>query len=322
MKKKVIVSEHIDESGITLLKQSDKVELVYFDDPVSDEVYNSVFKEAGAVMVRSKKISREMIQNADNLEIIAKHGVGVDQIDVDAATDAGIPVTITPEANSDSVADLAMTMMLALSRNLFKADADLKGGRFTRREHYTGFELGGKTVGIIGLGRIGGRVARRCALGFGMTILAYDPFISTEYAAQFSAKQVPDLESLLKESDYITIHTPLTDLTKDMIGEKQLRMMKPEAFIINTARGGIINEGDLYQALSKNRIKGAGLDVFVKEPPLPDENPLLSLDNIIASSHLGSVARESTIKMATQAAEEILRVIEGKKPKHPINLIS
>jgi D-3-phosphoglycerate dehydrogenase / 2-oxoglutarate reductase len=320
MKKKVIVSERIDESGIALLKQSDKVELIYFEDPAPDDVYNSVFKEACAVMVRSKKISREMIKDAANLEIIAKHGVGVDKIDVDAATDAGIPVTITPEANSDSVADLAMTMMLALSRNLFKADADLKGGRFTRREHYTGSELGGKTVGIIGLGRIGGRVARRCALGFGMTILAYDPFISTDHAARFDAKRVADLESLLKESDYITIHTPLTDLTRDMIGEKQLRMMKPDAFIINTARGGIINEKDLYRVLSEKGIRGAGLDVFVKEPPLPDENVLLSLDNIIVSSHLGSVARESTIKMATQAAEEILRVMEGKKPKHPINL--
>ena len=319
MQKKVIVAEHIDESGIALLKQSDKVELIYFDDPVSDDVFNPVFKEANAVMVRSKKLSREMIQGATRLEIIAKHGVGVDKIDVDAATDAGIPVTITPEANSDSVADLAMTMMLALSRNLFKADADLKKGLFTRREHYTGFELGGKTVGIIGLGRIGGRVAQRCALGFGMTILAYDPFISTEYAAQFNAKRVADLESLLKESDYITIHAPLTDLTEDMVGEKELRMMKPEAFIINTARGGIINEGDLYRALSENRIRGAGLDVFVKEPPLPDENPLLSLDNMIVSSHLGSVARESTIKMATQAAEEILRVIEGNRPKNPIN---
>jgi len=319
MKKKVIVSEHIDESGIAVLKQSDQVELIYFDDPVSDDVFNPVFKEASAVMVRSKEITRKLIQSAPNLEIIAKHGVGVDNIDVDAATDAGIPVTITPGANSDAVADLAIAMMLALSRNLFKGDADLKGGRFTRREHYTGLELGGKTVGIIGLGRIGSRVARRCALGFGMAILTYDPFISTEYASRFDAELVADLETVLKESDYITIHAPLTDLTKDMFGEKQLRMMKPDAFIINTARGGIINEADLYRVLNENRIRGAGLDVFVKEPPLPDENPLLSLDNIIVSSHFGSVAKESTIKMATWAAEEILRVIEGEKPKNPIN---
>ena len=270
-------------------------------------------------MVRSKKITRKRIQSAPNLEIIAKHGVGVDNIDIDAATDAGIPVTITPGANSDAVADLAMAMILALSRNLFKGDADLKAGRFTRREHYTGFELGGKSVGIIGLGRIGSRVARRCVFGFGMKILAYDPFISTEYAARFDAELVADLETILRESDYITIHAPLTDLTRDMFSEKQLRQMKPDAFIINTARGGIINEADLYRVLSEKRIKGAGLDVFEKEPPLPDENPLLSLDNIIVSSHFGSVAKESTMKMATWAAEEILRVMEGEKPKNPIN---
>ncbi len=319
MRKKVIIAEHIDESGIALLKASNQLELTYFDNPVSDEVFDREFKEACAVMVRSKKITRKEIQSAPNLEIIAKHGVGVDNIDVDAATDAGIPVTITPGANSDAVADLAMALILALSRNLFKGDADLKAGRFTRREHYTGFELGGKTVGIIGLGRIGSRVARRCVFGFGMKILAYDPFIGTEYAARFDAELVADLETILRESDYITIHAPLTDLTRDMFGEKQLRQMKPDAFIINTARGGIINESDLYRVLSEKRIKGAGLDVFEKEPPLPDENPLLSLDNIIVSSHFGSVAKESTMKMATWAAEEILQVIEGKVPKNPIN---
>ena len=319
MRKKVIIAEHIDDKGVQLLKQSDRVELIYFDDPVSDDVFDQALTDAHAVMVRSRKMTRERIASAPHLEIIAKHGVGVDKIDVAAATDAGVPVTITPEANSDAVADLALAMMLALSRHLLKADSDLKAGRFTRREHYTGLELGGKTVGIIGLGRIGSRVARRCALGFGMTILAYDPFIDAEYAAQFHAELLETLESLLAAADYVTIHTPLTDLTKDMIREKQLRTMKPDAFIINTARGGIINEDDLYRALTENWIRGAGLDAFVKEPPLPDENPLLKLENILTTPHLGSVARESSIKMATQAAEEILRVVEGSRPKNPVN---
>ncbi len=319
MRKKVIVAEHIDEKGVQMLKQSDRVELIYFNHPVPDDVLNQALKGAHAIMVRSKKLTRKMIEAAPHLEIIAKHGVGVDKIDIQAATDAGVPVTITPEANSDAVADLAVAMMLNLSRNVSKADFDLKNGQFTRREHYTGAELGGKTLGIIGLGRIGSRVARRCSLGFGMTLLAYDPFISAEYANQFNAKLLDALEPLLAASDYVTIHTPLTDLTKNMIRAKELQMMKSDALIINTARGGVINEDDLYRALSEKWIRGAGLDVFVKEPPLPDENPLLQLDNIIATPHLGSAARESSVKMASQAAEEILRVVQGSRPKNLIN---
>jgi len=319
MRKKVIIAEHIDDKGVQLLNESDGVELIYFNDPVSDDVFDQSLTDAHAVMVRGKKITRERIASAPHLEIIAKHGVGVDKIDVAAATEAGIPVTITPEANSDAVADLAVAIMLALSRNLSKANSDLKAGKFTRREHYTGLELGGKTVGIIGLGRIGSRVARRCALGFGMKVMAYDPFVSAEYAQQFHAERVETLELLLPAADYVTIHAPLTELTQDMFREKELHRMKPDAFIINTARGGIINEGDLYRALKENRIRGAGLDVFVKEPPRPDENPLLQLDNIVITPHLGSAARESSIKMAVQAAEEILRALEGNRPKNPIN---
>lgn len=319
MKHKVIIAEHIDESGIEVLKNSGVVDIVYYDDtPVSERELFAALKSAGGVMVRIREFNRKMIEPAAGLKIIAKHGVGYDNIDVGAATERKIPVTITPEANSDSVADHTLMFMLALSRNLLKSDGDLKKGRFTRREHYTGLELGGKTVGIIGLGRVGSRVAKRCALGFGMKVTAYDPFISIEYAGKHHAELVPDLENLLKTSDYVTVHTPLTELTENMIGEKELRMMKPDAFVINTARGGVIDEKALLPALKDRRIRGAAVDVFVKEP-VPSENPLLGLDNILVSPHIAGGAREAGVKMATHAAEEIVRVLKGQRPKYPIN---
>lgn len=319
-RKKVIIAEHIDESGIKVLEDSNLVETIYYDDSsISEKELYRALKEASAVIVRIKDFKREMIQMASKLEIISKHGVGYDNIDVAAATERKIPVTITSEANSDSVADHTLALMLALSRNLLKADIELKKDCFTRREHYTGLELEGKVAGIIGLGRIGTRVAKRCSQGFGMKVLAYDPFISAEYAGGFNSELLNDLESLLKASAFVTIHTPLTPLTENMIGEKELQMMKTDAFILNTARGGIINESALYQALKQNWIKGAGLDVFVKEPPTPDENPLLGLDNVLVTPHIAGGAKEAARKMATHAAEEILLVLGGKRPKNPIN---
>jgi len=319
-RKKVIICEHIDENGIRLLENSNGVETIYYDDkPVSDDELFGSLEQANAVMVRIKDFTGEMIQRAPNLEIIAKHGVGYDQIDVAAATKRNIPVTITPEANSDSVADHAMALMLSLSRNLLRATTDVKTGQFSRREYYMGLELRGKTIGIIGLGRIGSRVAKRCALGFGMRVLAYDPFISAQDAKERHGELIGELEPLLRGSDYVSIHAPLTELTANMIGEKELQSMKPEAILLNTARGGIVNETDLYLALKNHRIRAAGLDVCVKEPPLPDENPLLELENVIISPHIAGAAKEAAIKMATHAAEEILRVLNGERPNYPIN---
>ena len=319
-RKRVIVWEHIDESGIQLLESSNGVETIYYDDkPIADDELFGSLEQANAVMVRIKEFTRQMIQESPHLKIIAKHGVGYDQIDVAAATERRIPVTITPEANSDSVADHTMALMLSVSRNLLSADRDLKAGRFTRREHYMGLELRGKTIGIIGLGRIGGRVAKRCALGFDMKVLAYDPFISAEDARNRHGELVSQLEPLLRDSDYVSIHAPLTELTENMIAEEELRLMKPEAILLNTARGGIVNETDLYAGLRNHWIRAAGLDVCLKEPPLPDENPLLELDNVIISPHIAGGAKEAAIKMATHAAEEILRVLDGKRPKYPIN---
>ena len=319
MKKKVVVPEHIDDSGIEILRKCPFIETVYFDGAASDDELREALKDAHAVMVRSAEISGETLQNSPNLELIAKHGVGYEKVDVAAATERKIPVTITPGANSDAVAELAVGFILALSRKLFIADQDLKTGRFEKREVYTAVELGGKPVGIIGLGRIGTRVARRLSIGFGMTVMAYDPFISPDYAKSLNVELVDKVEDLLRTSDYVTIHAPLTPLTQNMIDERELQLMKREAFIINTARSGIINEKALFKALTEGWINGAALDVFKIEPPSPDNTPLLSLDNVIATPHLGSGSKEATRNMAVGAAEEIVRVLGGKRPTYPVN---
>ena len=318
-KKKVVVPEHIDDGGLEILHDCPFIETVYFDGAASDEELQEALKDAHAVMVRSMKISEEIFKKSPNFELVAKHGVGYDNIDVAAATQRKIPVTITPGANSDAVAELTVGFILALSRGLLVADRDLKTGRFEKREHYTAFELGGKDIGIVGLGRIGTRVARRVSAGFGMTVSAYDPFISMDYMKSLHVKPVDQIDDLMRTSDYITIHAPLTPLTQNMIDEKELKMMKQDAFIINTARSGIINEKALFNALSGGWIGGAAMDVFENEPPNPNDTPLLSLTNVIATPHLGSGSKEATRNMAVGAAEEIVRVLDGKRPTYPVN---
>ena len=318
-KKKVIVVEHIDESGIKILEESNLAEVIYYDGLKSQETYLKDLKSAHALLMRITELNGEMIRSAEHLKIISKHGVGFDNIDVPAATERKMPVTITPGANSDAVAEHALAMMFSLARNIRLADTDLKEQRFKKKQDYIGVELGGKTVGIIGLGRIGSRVALKCSQAFAMRVLAYDPFISPEYAGRFGAEWVDNLETILTTADFVTFHCPLTHLTEHMIDADQLKMMKKTAFIINTARGGIINESTLFEALKENWIGGGALDVFVKEPARPHENPLLSLDNVLVTPHLAGSTKESGIKMATMAAEEIVRVLSGEKPKNPIN---
>jgi D-3-phosphoglycerate dehydrogenase len=319
-KKKVFVPEHIDENGIKVLDESGLAEPIYLDDrPVSEEEFFQILNEAHAILVRIIPVNARMIESAPHLQIIAKHGVGVDNIDVAAATDHKIPVTITPEGNSDAVAEQTLAMMLALARNLTRADADLKTGRFSRREHYTGVELGGKTLAIVGLGRIGSRVARKASLGFGMRVMAVDPYISKSYAEGLDVVLLDDLGALLEACRYITLHCPLTPETHNLIGENELRAMSEDAYLINTARGGIVDERALHRALSEHWIQGAALDVFVNEPPRPDDTALLELDSVLVTPHIAGSTQEAGKKLATMAAEEIVQVLAGRRPKNPVN---
>lgn len=319
-KKKVIVFEYIDEKGLNLLCQDELLDVVYYNsEPVPADVLQKDLAQAHGILVRTAEINKKIIDAAGRLEIIAKHGVGLDNIDIEAATARKIPVTITPGANSNAVAEHVLAMIMSLAKKLVDADADMKQRRFERREHYFGEELDGKTLGIIGLGRIGSRLALKARLGFGMTVLTYDPFVSDEYALRFNARRVSDLDELLQASDYVSLNVPLTELTADMIDRPELARMKSSAFLINTSRGGVVEETALYDALKADRIRAAGLDVFALEPATPDNNPLLTLPNVLVTPHTAGVSKEAGIQMAVMSAGEIISVLHGRPPANPFN---
>lgn len=237
--------------------------------------------------------------------------MGYDSVDVKTATAHGIPVVITPGANNRSVAEHAVAMMFALSKNLVEAQQEMCKGNWEIRGAKKAFELEGKTIGILGLGAIGRETAKICE-GCGMKVAAYDPFLSKEQVEGYGAVYYENYEDLLKVSDVVSIHVPLTDETKNMISKKQLTEMKKTALIINCSRGGIINETDLVEALKAGEIAGAGTDVFCSEPPKTDD-PLLNCPNLIVSPHSAAQTREAVIKMAQMCVKGCLAVAEGKK---------
>jgi phosphoglycerate dehydrogenase-like enzyme len=239
--------------------------------------------------------------------------VGYDAIDVTAATRYGVAVTTTPGANDRTVADFAMTLILALARRLLDADRAVREGRWLRPP---AVDLQGKTVGIVGMGAIGKHVARR-AHGFECRLLAYDVVQDLEYAERYGVRYVP-LEELLREADFVTLHAPLLASTQHLIGEPQLRMMKPSASLVNTARGPLVDEAALLRALREGWIASAGLDVF-EEEPLPANHPLLELPNTIVSAHVAGISRESIQAMSRFACADVVAVLEGRQPRHCLN---
>ena len=262
--------------------------------------------DADALIAGLEDIGEELINSAKKLKVISRYGVGYDKVDIEAAKKKGIQVTITPGANGDSVADLAVALMLDLARNVTVMDGSIKSKDQKRPQ---GIEMFEKTLGVIGAGRIGQGVAGRCR-GFNMKILAYDVFQNEEFIRETGAEYV-DLERLLKESDFITIHSPLTEETRNMIAAPQFKLMKKDAVIVNTARGGVIDEAALYDALKSGEIRGAGLDATVDEPPY--NSPLMSCENCIFTPHAGAATREASSKMSLMAAENVAEVLEGKE---------
>lgn len=273
--------------------------------------YLDEMKDADALIVRIAKCDGHAIENSPNLKVIGRTGVGYDSVDVKTATAHGIPVVITPGANNRSVAEHAVAMMFALSKNLVEAQQEMCKGNWEIRGAKKAFELEGKTIGILGLGAIGRETAKICE-GCGMKVAAYDPFLSKEQVEGYGAVYYENYEDLLKVSDVVSIHVPLTDETKNMISKKQLTEMKKTALIINCSRGGIINETDLVEALKAGEIAGAGTDVFCSEPPKTDD-PLLNCPNLIVSPHSAAQTREAVIKMAQMCVKGCLAVAEGKK---------
>ncbi|HEY8425007.1 MAG TPA: phosphoglycerate dehydrogenase [Limnochordales bacterium] len=312
---RVLVADPLDEAGLERLRQGG-VEL---------DVRPGLPREAllaciggyEAVIVRSEtRIDAEVVDAGRRLVVIGRAGTGVDNIDVDAATRRGIVVVNAPEANTVSAAEHTLAMMLAVARRIPWAHQALAQERRWERRRFVGVQLAGKTLGLIGLGRIGSEVARR-ARAFGMNVLAYDPYVVPERAAETGVELV-DLDDLLGRSDFISIHCPLTARTRHLIDAERLRRVRRGAYLINCARGGIVDEAALAEALREGILAGAAIDVFAEEPP--GDNPLLGLPNVVVTPHLGASTQEAQSAAALAVAEEVLRVLAGDVPRHAVNV--
>jgi D-3-phosphoglycerate dehydrogenase len=268
--------------------------------------------EADAWIVAFHPIGVRDLEAAPRLKLIAKHGVGVDNIDIPAASKRGIVITTAPSANDQAVADLALALMLALIRRIPEAGASVKAGRW---ERFLGAGLSGKTVGIVGLGRIGLAVARRLK-GFGPTLLGSDPLWPDEAAKEIGIERA-GLPDLLARADILTLHAPLTPSTLGLIGEREIGQMKPGVWIVNTSRGKVVSENALYAALVAGTVAGYATDVFEQEPP--GDNPLLRLPNVIGTPHMGTHTRESLQQMGDRAADAVLRIFRGDRPEFVVN---
>jgi len=276
----------------------------------------SALAEASAILIRSAtNVDAEAIAAAKNLKVIARAGVGLDNVDIKAATAAGVMVVNAPTSNIISAAELTVGLILSIARHIPVAHASLAAGLW-KRSKYTGVELYEKTVGIVGLGRIGALITERLQ-AFGMIVVAYDPYVTGARAQQLGVTLV-SLEELLKSSDFVTIHMPKTTETTGMIGTDQFALMKPTAFIVNVARGGLIDEDALYAALKSNRIAGAGLDVFVSEPPTG--SPLLALDNVVVTPHLGASTHEAQEKAGVSVARSVRLALDGELVPDAVNV--
>jgi len=312
---KVVVTEAIADEGLAILRR--EVEVVYLPElpgrTLADEI-----GEADAIAVRVARIGRDLLEQAKKLRVIAKHGVGYDNIDVEAATEKRIVVVNTPQANAESVAEHNLGLMLSLAKKICVSDRALREDRLRRREDYIGTEIKDKKLGLVGLGRIGSELARKCKIAFDMDVIAYDPYVSKERAEQLGCAKAEKLDEVLREADYVVICVPLTKETAGLIGARELTLMKANACLINSSRGGIVDEAALYDHLVKGKIAGAAMDVFLTEPP-PADHPLLKLDNFIATPHIAGMTAEAMRRMAVTVAEEILRVLRGERPKYPVN---
>jgi len=315
--KKVLLSQEIHKDAISFLKEKG-FEIFTAPSP-EDEVVRKYVADIDAIIVRTAtKLSRDTIFAARQLKVIARTGAGVDNVDVAAAIEKNIPVCNTPEANIDSVAEHTVVFILALSKYLFKMDAAVRSNNFAIRNSYLPMDLEGKNLGLVGFGKIGRKVAGICSSCFGMKIRFFDPYLDNDIQDNFPFERVDTICKLFTISDFVSIHIPFTKENYHMIGSEYLKKMKAGSFLINTSRGGIIDEAALAKSLGSGIISGAALDVFEDEPPKPD-NPLLKAENIILTPHSAALTKESSRRMAIHAAQGVADVLEGKTPKWVFN---
>jgi D-3-phosphoglycerate dehydrogenase / 2-oxoglutarate reductase len=309
----VLVAEELSPAGIALLES--EFEVRYTDGADRAQLLPAL-ADAAAVIIRSAtRIDAEALAHAPNLQVVARAGVGLDNVDVEAATKAGVMVVNAPTSNIVSAAEQAVALLLALARNLPQAASSLRGGEW-KRSKFTGVELEGKVAGLLGLGRIGVLVAQRLS-AFGMRVVAYDPYVPAARAAQLGVRLL-SLEELLAEADFISVHLPKTAETAGIIGEKELRLLKPGARIVNAARGGIVDEHALAVALKDGRVAGAAMDVYSTEPCT--DSPLFGFDNVVATPHLGASTHEAQEKAGTQVARSVKLALAGEFVPDAVNV--
>lgn len=320
MKSKIVITE-----PLPLISKELEILSTYGDvnvlNSINEDVIAEAARDADVIMVVYAKITRKIIENAVRLKGIVRYGIGIDNIDIKAATERNVMVVNVPDYGIKSVADHTMALILTLARKILAWD------KYTRERKYSGrwttpcmeligIELADKTLGLIGFGKIGREVAKR-AKAFDMKILVYDPYISKDIGIEWNIRLV-ELDELLKQSDFVSIHCPLTKETYHLINEDKLRIMKKTAYLINTARGPIVDEKSLYKALKERWIAGAALDVFEYEP-LPHDSPLFELDNIIMTPHIAWFTEEALKRLEFTACEETIRILKGETPRNLVN---
>ena len=314
---KILVADPISDKGVEVLRANPQF-TVDVNTGLKEDALLAIVADYEGLVVRSQtKVNAKVIAAAKKLRVVGRAGVGVDNVDVDAATRRGIIVMNTPGGNTISTAEHTFSMMMALARKIPQAHSSMKAGKWDRKS-FEGVELYSKTLGIVGMGRIGGEVARR-AIAFGMRVLAYDPFLSLSKAKALQV-EVVELDEIYTRSDFITVHVPMTDQTRGMINKDAMAKMKKGVRLLNCARGGLIVEADLLEALKSGKVAGAALDVYETEPP--KDSPLLSLDNVVFTPHLGASTTEAQESVGTEVAEQIADALSGGTIRNAVNMPS
>ena len=311
---KILIPQDVSEAGKRYLR--DRGYEINMGSGISVQTLQDEVGDCHGILARTARYPAEVLRAGTHLKVIGRHGVGVDNIDVEAATELGIYVTNAPESNAGSVAEHTIGLIIAAARHFVQCDAALRYGNFEIRNQLFGNDIEGKVLGLIGVGRVGRLVARKAARGLSMKVIGYDPFIDPALVPEVEFTE--SIENVLKNADFVSLHLPVNDTTMGLIDKIRLLKMKPSAYLINVARGGIVRENDLIEILSEKRIAGAALDVFAEEPPSPS-NPLLKLDNVTVTPHNAALTRECMDRMAVHAAQGIDEVLAGRTPTWPVN---
>ena len=310
---KILVAEPLAKQGLEILRAHHEVDEKIGLKP---EELAAIIGEYDALLVRSQvKVTADILAHATRLVVIGRAGVGVDNVDLDAATKAGVVVVNAPTGNTVSAAEQTITLMLALAHNTAAADASMRRGEW-KRSSFTGVELRGRTLGVIGLGKIGQAVADR-ARGLEMNVIGYDPFVTAEQAALHGIN-LADIDTIIESADVITVHVPLNKTTRGIIGPEQIDRLKPGVMLINVARGGVYDEAAVAQALTDGKIAGAAFDVYETEPPAAD-NPLFAAPNTVLTPHLGALTAEAQLRVAEEACEQVIDVLAGRSARYAVN---